>query len=253
MIRGCFVLMILLISSCSLCKKKVENNHLTKSISIGARKNIEAMENRNDSLKWDYKLFNEDIKYVDEIYNYPIEFGVFPTPKYSLLGKDSFKGIGYYRNKIEVNGKSLLTVAFFLKNNGIYKDKLKESDSYVFFKMVLLLGDSKTDDEINDTMISSRNHPSYIGQGSCITSNFKVDYLSFITPNITSYAIINMRLFDLSQGNTIIITPQKDKSFRSLQLSSKEILTSNNLEIYFNNLLHKSLVNNFLNNPENVK
>jgi hypothetical protein len=220
---------------------------------MGVEKSLEVKNNREDSLKWDYEMFKEDLKYIDEEPIYPIQLGVFPTPKYNLLGNDSFKGLGFYTNKIEVNGKSILTVGFYFNNNKIYSDTLKNNNSFVFFKIIILLGNSKIDKEINHTMISSRNQPSYIGQGSCTTKDIKIDYLSFITPKISSYAIVNMRLFDLNEGSTIIIAPQKDKSLRSLQLQSEEIITKDKLEIYFENLLQKSIVKEFLNDNENIK
>lgn len=250
-----YVSIICLINSCDFCRKKMEDENLKKNIPLRIKKNSEAIENRNDSLKWDYKMFKEDIKYMDEESNYPFEFGVFPTPKYNLLGKDSFKGLGYYRNKIEWNGKRFLTVGFYFNNNTIYKDKLNGLDNQVFFGMIIFLGNANTNNEevVNHTMISSRNHPSYMGQGSYITSSFKIDYLAFITPVVDSYAIVNMRLFDLSKGSTVIIVPQKDRTLRSLQLKSEEIITNNSLERYFHNLIKKTEVEDFLNKPGSIE
>ncbi|MNY10518.1 hypothetical protein D3C86_1435030 [compost metagenome] len=47
--------------------------------------------------------------------------------------------------------------------------------------------------------------------------------MAFLTASRNSYAIINMRLFDLTLGKTILIAPQKDGSFRSMQIDSPKL------------------------------
>lgn len=52
------------------------------------------LQNRQDTATWDAELLRRDIESNKERIAKPIRYGAFPVPKYELLGKDSFKGIG---------------------------------------------------------------------------------------------------------------------------------------------------------------
>jgi hypothetical protein len=67
--------------------------------------------------------------------------------------------------------------------------------------------------------IISRNHPDYIGQGRMMAFEKQIDYMAFLTHTGQSYAIVNVRLFNLNLGKKIVITPQPDGSLRSRQES----------------------------------
>lgn len=88
---------------------------------------------------------------------------------------------------------------------------LKDKPNEVFFTVVV-----STDIEIDTIdyshargIISSRNNPHYIREGWIKTKNDSVDYVAFITADRNSYAIVNMRLLDLKNGNIILINPKK--------------------------------------------
>ena len=51
--------------------------------------------------------------------------------------------------------------------------------------------------------------------------NHPVEFIVFETADHNAYALVNMRLFDLRIGRVVLIAPQTDGSFRSLQLSTK--------------------------------
>ena len=147
-----------------------------------------------------------------------------------------------------------MTIGFYFNKNSIYKDVLNEIESSVFFRLIILTGNSNSNNEdTNHIMISSRNNPNYVSQGSYIAKSFKIDYIAFITPDVNSYALINMRLFDLNYGGTVVIVPQKDKTIHSMQLKSNEHITKNNLENYFKKIIKNPELEDFLNSPSNIE
>ena len=207
--------------------------------------------NRQDSTMWDIELLNEDLEYMDDEPTGPFVSGVFPVPKYNLIGKGSFAGVGsfgYYGQKNyfkKIKGKVLLYNCFFVKKNLINEAYLDTLENEVFFQIIVL---TNYIDTINYNHLSSeiisRNHPDYLGQGFFKTLNNQIDYSAFITADRKSFAIINNRLFDLTYGKTILIAPQKDKSLRSLQIKLP-MMSTNELEVYTDNLLKKRKVINF--------
>lgn len=209
-------------------------------------------KNLNDSTKWDYEMFNNDLIYVEEKTMNPIEFGVFPVAKYDLLGENSFKGLGSIGNSKKVKNKNLIYSAFYIKKNELNKDILIEKKNNVFFNIIILTDTLDIKNyNLKSSMVISRNHPNYIGQGFVKTKFSKIDYTSFITIEGDSYAIVNMRLFNLKYGKTILIAPQKDKSMRSFQINMP-IIESNELESYINNLLLKPEIINFYTKYGNI-
>ncbi len=92
--------------------------------------------------------------------------------------------------------------------------------------------------------VVSGNHPDYIGQGFYNTANNRIDYSAFITSDRNAYAIVDMRLFDLTKGKTILIAPQKDKSLRSMQIDSPP-MSSKEIEAYTKALVVRKGVKEF--------
>lgn len=206
---------------------------------------------RQDAAKWDMNMFENDIQYLMSDTDLPFESAVFPTPYYDLVGKESFKGVGNFGfaggNGFEkkIGDKTILYNSFFVGTSDINKQFIGNKKNEVFFQIIVL-----TDfvDTLNYTHllseIVSRNHPHYLGQGFYKTKNSKIDYLAFITANQDAYAIVNMRYFDLKFGRTILIAPQKDHSFRSMQIKSPK-LSSNEIEDYTDKLLKEQDIIDF--------
>jgi hypothetical protein len=92
--------------------------------------------------------------------------------------------------------------------------------------------------------VVSRNHPDYIGQGYVKYANLKVDYTAFLTAGRNSYAIVNMRLFDLKNGALILIAPHKDNSLRSLQIVAPD-LSTDDVDSYIDSLFKQQKAINF--------
>lgn len=202
-------------------------------------------------------FYNDLLNFVPETY-LPMLNGVFPTPDYDLMGKGSFKGVGNFGFsggeglEKKIGNKTILYNSFFVVATDINKAFIGDKKNEVYFQIIVL-----TDfvDTVNYTHISSeivsRNHPDYIGQGFYKTQNNKIEYLAFNTADRNAYAIVNMRLFDLSLGKTILIAPQKDKSFRSLQILSP-LLTSDEVDEYTDELLRQEEVIDFFTQSGNI-
>lgn len=208
--------------------------------------------NREDSTKWDLEMFQSDLE-NNVPFALPFSNGVFPVPKYDLLAKNSFKGVGNFAypggegSELKIGAKTILFNSFFVGTNFFNQYYIaKEAKDEVFFHIVVL---TDVVDTLNYSHVSSeivsRNHPDYIGQGFYKTRTNKIDYCAFISADRNSYAIVNMRLFDLKNGRTIVIAPQTDNSFRSMQIVSPP-LSSDQIENYTKKLIEKAEIREFL-------
>ena len=190
--------------------KYIEKTNSNVQISNENNWNIQRLKDRAiqhlDSSKWDKELLIQDIetynKYSDIFNSYPLNKSPFPVAKYDYavsnipftVEKDSliFKGvkIGEYENP--------------------------ESEK-VIDKLTLLILTNDKDSEEN-TLVESRNYPYLTAQGIFKVSNNDFDWVFSASPDGYSTLLINMKLFDLRFGETIIIYPQMDKSFLYDQL-----------------------------------
>ena len=215
--------------------------------------------NRNDSTTWDSTLFNNDLKYLDyHSTELPLHNGVFPTPKYDLVGKESFKGVGNFGFpggdgfEKKIGTKTLLYNSFFAGKSVVTQPFVANDKDGVFFHIVVLTDFVDTVDYTHlSSEIISRNHPDYIGQGFYKTQNNTIDYVAFVTADQHAYAIVNTRLFDLSFGETILVAPQKDKSLRTLQIQSPA-LSSTTIDAYTDQLLQQQKVVDFFTYSGNI-
>ncbi|MGI9527941.1 MAG: hypothetical protein ACR2MS_12610 [Weeksellaceae bacterium] len=210
------------------------------------------IKNQNDVTKRDNEMFNYDINNRLNHNNIlPLTPGVFPVAKYKYFGgEDAFKGGGSSSNKVDTDFGSFVFTSFFINKNELSKSVLKEKNELVFFNIGVLI-DTIYMDVSKQFMSSfvSRNHPDMIGQGSLLTKYSKIDFVSFFNyHNQDSYAIVNMKLLDLSFGNTILIYPLSDGSFRFFQYRNEDYLTRNNLEKFNKSLFQKTEVKNWIKN-----
>lgn len=240
-------ILILIISTTSCSKKKTGNENLWSET-----KRLEYLQNLNDSTTWDYEMFESD-RSITEIGDYgPFEIGTFPVPKYDLIGKGSFKGLGNFGETFILKNKTLFMNSFFINNNEFNKTRLKGRKNDVFFQIIIA---TDTVDTINynltGSIVISRNHPDYLGQGFIKTKNNRIDYLAFQTPENNAYAIINTRIFNLNYGKTILIAPQKDKTLKSLQIKTPE-LTSDSVLEYTKKLIKEEETIEFFNENKKV-
>lgn len=184
------------------------------------------IENIRNSQIWDMERMKGDITNVNEMF--PLHFGAFPVPHYNKLG--TYEGGGNATNaygrsisdyRLIINEKEVVFNSLFLGNSPFYKDKDRNRS---FFTILTVIDTVSTKNyAINSSQFLSRNHPDYGGQGSFITKDNRIDYVAFTTPDKGSFAIVNMRLFHLEFGDIIIIAPQKDGSFRSMQIQGEKV------------------------------
>lgn len=222
----------------------------------------EHFKNQSDSKKWDMELLKNDLETVNKrIKNpskNPITFGAFPVPKYELVEGANFNGMGNYwfngsngRFK-KIGNKSIVYNTFFVNRNSMNSKYIGNKDIEMFFQVLVLTDNvNPTNKDSYAAHIISRNHPHYIGEGMFQTKNNKIDYTAFITADRNSYAIVNMRLFDLKLGKTILIAPQKDKSLRSLQIDSSNP-SYQEIDSYVDKLLEKKEVIEFFTKEGNI-
>ncbi|MCX7546699.1 hypothetical protein OS188_01895 [Xanthomarina sp. F1114] len=239
---------LLTIYSCS--NKSSESKSNSKQWNLQQREQL--LKNRNDSTSWDREMFNNDIKMI-EIGDFgPFEIGVFPEPKYNLIGEASFKGLGNRSEEFKIKDKKILMNCFFVGENRLNKNRLDGMKDEVFFQ-VLVLTDTIDNENynLNKSIAISRNHPDYLGQGFIKTKNNRIDYLAFQTAENNAYAIINSRIFDLSFGKTILIAPQKNKSLKSYQIKSPD-LTSDSVSDYTKKLISNKQTISFFGKKENI-
>ena len=191
----------------------------TKTLEEIRQKQIENIINPE---LWDMERMKGDIKDINE--RNPIRDGAFPVPHYSSLGFN-YRGGGVISNhfarsvpegRFEVENKEIVFCSFHIGNSPLYKEEQRNT---AFFTVITVIDTVDTNNfALGGSYFLSRNHPDYGGEGSFITKDNKVEFVTFTTPDKGSFAIVNMRLFHLEYGNIILITPQKDGSFRSLQI-----------------------------------
>ncbi len=188
----------------SSCQEKVNSNSDSENTDIIdwgiERLDIRALQHL-DSTKWDLELFRQDIetymKYTEIFHSYPLNKAPFPVAEYDyavssipfVIEKDStiFKGvrIGEYENP--------------------------ESETIIDKLTLIILTNNKDAEET--TLVDSRNFPYLTAQGIFKVANNEFDWVFSASPDGFSTLLINMKLFDLRFGETVVIYPQADKSF----------------------------------------
>lgn len=186
------------------CQEEGKNKPLSENTEVN-KWTLEKLNNRAtqhlDSIKWDLELFQQDIEtynnYSDIFQSYPLNKSPFPVAEYDYavssipftIEKDKavFKGvrIGEYENP--------------------------ESEKIIDKLTLLVLTNNKDAEET--TLVDSRNYPYLTAQGIFKVTNNEFDWVFSASPDGFSTLLLNMKLFDLRFGETIIIYPQSDKSF----------------------------------------
>lgn len=197
------------------------------------------LNDRENPQTWDAIHYKEDLQEFPKQGQLPITMGVFPVPNYDLY-PGTFDGVIAANFDIYLpSGQRIACVV-----NGNAKTTLNESyigdnDEDFYFILAVVTDcpqDTITFDDVNVNGIS-RNHPDVVCEGYVRTSDSdKVDFVAFRSANNDAYAIINMRLFNLNDGNVIFIVPQEDGSLRSMQIRPKELLTFATLRQYVTSL-----------------
>lgn len=162
--------------------------------------------NHLDSVHWDRALFDQDIatyaKYQDFFQAYPLNKSPFPVAEYDY----AVSSIPFI---IEID-------SFVFKGVRIGEYANPESEKIIDKLTLMVLTNDKEAEET--TLVESRNFPYLTAQGTFQVVNNEFDWVFSASPDGYSTLLINMKLFDLRFGETILIYPQKDKSFLYLQI-----------------------------------
>lgn len=221
----------LLVIGCS--RKEVTDKAESRS-TWSKTKRIDHLKNQEDSTTWDKELLETDKQLIGIGDFGPFELGAFPVPRYDLIGKESFNGLGNKTGEFQMKNKNLLMNSFFISNNTLNEKRLNSRKDEIFFQIIVL---TDTISNENQSVVLSRNHPDYFGQGFVRTINNRIDYLAFQTAENNSYAIVNTKIFDLNYGKTVLVAQKKDKTLRFLQIDQKRIITSDSIVNYTEKLL----------------
>jgi len=125
---------------------------------------------------------------------------------------------------IGVVGKRLIGGSFSVGKSSESERHYDFENSHKVFCNVVVLSDyyDTPDYSHRTNFITSRNHPNYLAMGYVKTQNQKIDYVTFIDlqgESLIGYAIVSGKLFNLQEGNTIVVIPQKDYSLRFLHIN----------------------------------
>lgn len=236
----CFIIV-----SCSKVDKTAKLESDIDKTGCNNQKREQYLNYRNDSTTWNNEMFNSDKQLIGIGELGPFEIGVFPVPKYELLGEGSFKGLGNKSEDFKVGEKTIVMNSFFAAKNEINQERLDDKADKVFFHLLVLTDTLDTENyNLNKSIAISRNHPDYVGQGFVKTKSNIIDYFAFDTAEGETYAIINTRLFNLNFGKTILIAPKNDGTLRSLQIESPQ-LTSDAIIAYTDSLIKEKQIIGF--------
>ena len=196
-----FLIFGILFFSCKGTKQTTLNSKNTKIPEWNMETlNQKAIQNL-DSTKWDSKLFNQDIetysKYAEIFQSYPLNKSPFPVSEYDYA-------VSSIPFTIEKNGSIFKGVRI-----GEYENP--ESEKIIDKLTLLILTNDKNSEE--NTLVESRNFPYLTAQGIFKVTNNEYDWVFSASPDGYSTLLVNMKLFDLRFGETIIIYPQENKSF----------------------------------------
>jgi hypothetical protein len=169
---------------------------------------LEARKTANeDSTQWNKSLFLQDketyTNHQDYLSNLPIHLTAFPVADYDY----AVAGI-----LISLNLKGKFTYGFSV---GAYADS---SDVEPTLEMGLFFTSPDSIIEEN-TFVQSRNYPNLTAQGMIKTNQKTYDWIFVQDSNQPGWVLVNMKLFQLQFGKTIIIEIQNDGSFFYRQLA----------------------------------
>ncbi|CAM4278387.1 hypothetical protein [Flavobacterium terrigena] len=196
-----FLIIGIIFFSCKGTKQTTLNSKNTKvpEWNMGTL-NQKSIQNL-DSTKWDLKLFNQDIetyeKYTEIFQSYPLNKSPFPVSEYDYA-------VSSIPFTIEKKG-------LIFKGVRIGEYENTESEKIIDKLTLLILTNDKNSEE--NTLVESRNFPYLTAQGTFKIPNNTYDWVFSASPDGYSTLLVNMKLFDLRFGETIIIYPQDNKSF----------------------------------------
>lgn len=204
------------------CKTEIQNlpAHLPNPEKNFADSLEKYANNHADPALLDSALFNQDKEFY---LNNRSVFQAFP------LHKSPFP-VAEYDYAVISQPLSIDTGAYMLKGVSIGEYSSPDSEK-VNYKMTIiaLTKDQKIEE---NTLVESRNYPYLTAQGTITLPQTDFDWVYAGSPDGFSVLLVNMKMFDLRFGETIIIYPQNDHSFHYEQckISPNDYLDYNEFE-----------------------
>jgi hypothetical protein len=154
-----------------------------------------------DSTKWDMQLFQQDL---DTYAQYPEVFKSFPLHKSPFPVAEYDYAVASLPFDLEVDGHIFKGIRV-----GEYLDP--DTDDITERLTLLVLTNDKNTPSI--PLVESRNAPYLTAQGSIEVPNNEIDWVFIASPEGNATLLVNMKLFDLCFGSTVLIYPQANQSF----------------------------------------
>ena len=193
------ILLALVLFSCWETNSEVSQPEIEKSWSLDSL-NQRANDNI-DSGKWDTQLFGQDIETYQE---HAVVFQSFP------LNKSPFP-VAEYDYAVSSRPVLIETDGHIFKGVRIGEFEKIEDEKPIDRLTLLVMTDDKDAEE--NTLVESRNYPYLTAQGYFKTKDNKLDWVFSASPDGYSTLMVNMKLFDLRFGETIVIYPGKNGAF----------------------------------------
>lgn len=177
---------------------------------------VEQVLESNQVMNWEQ--FKNDLAFVDEeeLNDLPLGFGIFPVADYDSEGNGSMEEQLVLGDSTFVRQTAMVYKGTY--NSHFFKDVGRGESELGYFTILV---QTTYDSPKNNSFVSSRNHPVYVGEGLIYTdAKRKIKWVA-IQNNVTNLdiAIVNMKYFDLTKGRVIVVLPMDDGSLRFKQLN----------------------------------
>ncbi len=195
-------------------------------------------ENQYNALKIDKEMLYGDLQNFDKNNDSPLNYIPFPVPNYNYFYQDSFKGLQSFITYKNYNGH---TIVFFTAVSPKVSNK-QFTNSFEILLSIGFISEFLPQDIFENVKINilSRNHPDYIFSGKIDNKFMKHEFVAFRTFENISFAIVNMKLFDLVNGNLILITPHEKGYFTFNQINiNKDFSNKENFEDFIDKNIEK--------------
>lgn len=147
-----------------------------------------------------------------------LPISVFNFPRNSYMGSAGAR-------EFELAEEGFLGVSYSIGNENLFTNLFSKDTSSKYQSFFTLLCYSAVLDTFEHAKVSSRNFPEYyLAQGYVPNPNCKIDYFAFIDYKGNSYAVINEKIFNLTEnGNIIILIPTKSEGLQYVQAKTPYI------------------------------
>jgi len=196
----------LLLSSCQETEQKQAQTKPKEEHLWSVEKLQDRSLEHQDSTKWDRELLQQDIetyeKFSEVFQSFPLNKSPFPVAKYDY----AVSSIPFL---FEMDN-------FLFKGVRIGAYETPDSETIIDKLTLLVLTNDKDSEET--TLVESRNFPYLTAQGIFKVTNNSFDWVFSASPDGYATLLVNMKLFDLRFGETILIYPQQNGSFLYQQI-----------------------------------